>query len=231
MAARSSLLLALVILGALAVSAIPACDEDDPTPAVDAGSDADLSSVCPTGYLGDPAAPARLELRALRADGSDVPLADKDDLAVIFPPQGGRVAFVGVRLLNMDGCGVQIIGALRDPISKQVRLDGRTVNLRREPDGWGATGKGVTTDLESSDDIGNYSNVPLCPNQWAEQDVFDSPFELEVQVQDRRGKTVNAKIGVVPRCAEPGAKLASCRCLCKKGYVLGERCAEDGGTP
>lgn len=223
--------LSLVLLAPLAVAALPACDEDDgdvPAP-VDAGPD--TSSVCPTGYLGDPDAPAKLELRALRADGADVPLADGDDLALVFPPQGGRVAFVGVRALNMDGCGFQIIGALRDPITKQVRLDGRTVNLRRERDGWGATGKGVTTDLESADDIGNYSNVPLCPNQWADQDVFDHPFELEVQVQDRRGKTANAKITVTPRCAEPGAKLTSCRCLCKKGYVLGERCDEDGGTP
>ncbi len=220
------------LLSALAIAAASACDGDPPANA-DGGSDASddaLGSVCPTGYLGDPAAPAEIELRALKPDGSDVAIAEGADLAVIFPPQGGRVAFVGVRARNVDGCGMQVIGALRDPISKQIRLDGRTVNLRREPDGSGVTGKGVATDLESADDIGNYSNVPLCPNQWAEQDVFDQPFELEVQIQDRRGKTASAKVRVVPRCAEPGSKLASCRCLCKKGYVLGETCGEDAGT-
>lgn len=218
-----------VLLAVAATSA--ACDDDDGDHgAPDASADADDGgSVCPTGYLGDPSAPAEIELRALRADGTDVPLAQGDDLAIVFPPQGGRVAFVGVRARNVDGCGMQVIGALRDPLSKQVRLDGRTVNLRREEGGWGATGKGVSTDLESADDIGNYSNVPLCPNQWADQDVFDQPFELEVQIQDRRGKKADAKITVTPRCAEPGAKLTACKCLCKKGYVLGEACGEDAG--
>ena len=77
--------------------ALQGCPDEEPdAPSRDAGPDA--SSVCPTGYLGDPLLPPVIELRALRADGADVPLADGDDLAVLFPPQGGRVAFVGVRL-------------------------------------------------------------------------------------------------------------------------------------
>lgn len=198
----------------------------------DAGSmQADAS--CAAGFLGDPTQGPVLELRALRADGMDVPLEDGDDLAVIFPPQGGRVAFVGVRATNLDGCGVQVIGALRDPISKQVRIDGRTVNLRGTTDGWGTTGQGASTNLESSQAIGDYSNIPLCPNQWASQDVFDRRFDLEVRVEDRRKKSAVRTIGVVPRCAESGVKEAACRCLCRAGYVLGESCgevaAEDGG--
>lgn len=185
---------------------------------------------CPAGFLGDPAKDPVIELRALRANGTDVPIAEGDDLAVVFPPQGGRVAFVGVRAINVDGCGMQLVGALRDPLSKQVRLDGRTVNLRKEPDGWGTTGRGAETDLGSSDAIGDYSNVPLCPNQWADQDLFDQPFELEVQIKDRRGKTASKKIHVTPRCAEPGEKETACRCLCRKGYVLGETCGEDAGV-
>ncbi|MBX3229830.1 MAG: hypothetical protein KIT84_05805 [Labilithrix sp.] len=209
------------------------CPGDDPpaVPApVEAAADAPLASVCPTGYLGDPAAEPILELRALRADGTDVPLNDGDDLAVLFPPQGGRVAFVGVRVLNVDGCAAQIIGALRDPATKQVRLDGRTVNLRRQDDGWGVTGRGTATNIEDSDEIGDYSNVPLCPNQWADRDVFDQPFELELVLTDRRQKTASKKITVVPRCAEPGAKEVACKCLCRSGYVLGETCGEDAGA-
>lgn len=194
--------------------------EEGPTPPVQ----------CAAGFLGDATKEPMIELRALRPDGTDVPLRDGDDLAVLFPPQGGRVAFVGARVVNVDGCGLQIIGALRDPLSKQVRLDGRTLNLRREPDGWGTTGRGSTTDIESSDEIGDYSNIPLCPNQWANQDVFDVPFELEVQITDRRKKTATAKILVTPRCAEPGPKETACRCLCKKDYVLGESCGEDAGA-
>lgn len=213
------------VLLAAALTACPKGDDD----AVDGGPSG-VDATCPTGFLGDPSKDPVLELRALKADGTDVPLADGDDLAVLFPPQGGRVAFVGVRAINVDGCGMQLVGALRDPISNQVRVDGRTVNLRKEPDGWGTTGRGAETDLASSDAIGDYSNVPLCPNSWAEQDVYDQRFGLEVQIKDRRGKTATKKIQVTPRCAEPGVKETACRCLCKKGYVLGEACGEDAGV-
>jgi hypothetical protein len=208
-------LFALVLVG---------CPKSEVTPTPDADVDA---GPC---FFGDPNKEPELELRALRADGTDVPLVDGNDLAVIFPPQGGRVTFVGVRARNLDGCGIQLTGALRDPVTKQVRLDGRTLNLRREEDGWGTTGRGAETDLASSDAIGDYSNIPLCPNQWADRDVFDQTFELEVVVVDSRKKSVSKKINVIPRCAEPGEKETACRCLCKKGYVLGESCGEDAGV-
>jgi hypothetical protein len=223
---------ALFLLAALPLIALMGgCpDEEPPPPAQDGGGDEPPPSVCPTGYLGDLKADPIIELRALRADGTDVPLNDGDDLAVLFPPQGGRVAFVGVRALNVDGCGMQIVGALRDPNTKQLRLDGRTVNLRREPDGWGTTGRGTATNIEDSAEIGDYSNIPLCPNQWADQDVYDKGFELEVVITDRLKKTITKKINVVPRCAEPGEKETACRCLCRNGYVLGETCGEDAGV-
>jgi hypothetical protein len=218
---------------AIAMVMLTGCPGDDPQPANDAGVEAgpDAPTDCPAGFLGDPSKEIAIELRALKADGTDVPLNDGDDLAVVFPPQGGRVAFVGVRALNLDGCGVQVTGALRDLGSRQIRVDGRTVNLRKEPDGWGTTGQGTKTNIEDSAAIGDYSNVPLCPNQWADVNVFDQPFELEVLVQDRRKKQATKVIKVTPRCAEPGAKETACRCLCKKGYVLGESCGEDAGVP
>jgi hypothetical protein len=210
-------IVALAAAGVLA-GALVACPEDEPP-----------VGQCDIGILGDPNMDPVIELRALRADGTDVPLRNGDDLAVLFPPQGGRVAFVGARVINVDGCGMQIVGALRDPLSRQIRLDGRTLNLRREPDGWGTTGRGSRAAIEVSDEIGDYSNIPLCGNQWANQDVYDVPFELEVVITDRRKKTATAKIMVTPRCAEP-AREAACRCLCKKGYVLGEDCGEDAGS-
>ena len=206
---------------------------DDAAPRSDAGPDAVIDpppSVCDAGFLGDPSKEPVIELRALKADGSDIPLRDGDDLAVIFPPQGGRVAFVGIRALNLDACGVQITGALRDITTAQIRADGRTLNLDREPDGWGTSGHGTTAKIEESALIGNYSNIPLCPNQWASKDVYDQTFEVEVLVQDRGKRQVSKKIRVTPRCAEPGAKEVACRCLCKKDYVLGEVCGEDAGA-
>jgi len=223
---------AALSLGALLAGCPDGDDPPDPAPdgGPEAQADGPIGSVCPTGYLGDPKLDPVIELRALKADGTDVPIVDGDDLAVMFPPQGGRVAFVGIRATNVDGCGMQITGVLRDPISKQIRLDGRTVNLRRDqPEGWGTTGHGTTTNVSDSAEIGDYSNIPLCPNQWAEQDVFNVPFELEVIIVDRLKKTTSKKINVVPRCAEGGERLAACLCLCKKGYVLGETCGEDAG--
>ncbi len=108
------------MLGGAALAGCP--DEGEVAPVQDAGSDvaADTSSVCPAGYLGDRAKDPIIELRALRADGTDVPIADGADLAVLFPPQGGRVAFVGVRATNLDGCGVQVTGALMSYVSEEV---------------------------------------------------------------------------------------------------------------
>lgn len=214
-------------------AALGGCPGDGVDPVADGGVEAapDAPSDCPAGFLGDPGKPIEIELRALRADGTDVPLVDGNDLAVVFPPQGGRVTFVGVRAINLDGCGVQVTGALRDLGSRQIRIDGRTVNLRKEPDGWGTTGQGTITNIEDSAAIGDYSNIPVCPNQWADVDVFDQPFELEVVVQDRRKKTMTKVIKVTPRCAEPGEKETACKCLCKKGYVLGQSCGEDAGVP
>ena len=54
-------------------------------------------------------------------DYDAVPLADGGPLAILQPPQGGRVVFVGVRATNVDGCGLQLTGALRDETSRQVR--------------------------------------------------------------------------------------------------------------
>ncbi len=168
-----------------------------------------------------------VEIRALRADGADVPMKDGAELPLLFPPQGGRVSFVGVRVKNIDPCGVRLLGAVRDIKSRQVRIDGRTVNLQRDREGYGVTGLG-NTDVTSDVAIAAYSNVPLCPNQWAEESIFDAEYELEVVVTDRSGKKGGAKIKVIPKCAEP-MREAQCKCLCKKGYVLGEACGEDAG--
>lgn len=233
---RYLLLLAPVLVAA--PFALLGCPADDPAAPADAGPDvvvADaieepLPATCDAGFLGDPSQPPQIEIRALQADGTDVPLEEGGDVAIVFPPQGGRVLFVGVRALNVDACGIQVTGALRDIATKQIRLDGRTLNLERESDGWGTSGTGTTVDFEDSALIGNYSNVPVCPNEWASVDIFDQSFELELLVQDRQNRQVSKTIHVTPRCSEPGAKETACRCLCKHGYVLGETCGEDAGT-
>ncbi|GAC1546919.1 MAG: hypothetical protein NVS3B10_10840 [Polyangiales bacterium] len=155
------------------------------------------------------------------ADGRSSKVNDGDDVALTFPPQGGRVIFAGVRATNLDPCAVKLSGALRDETSLNVRVDTRTVNLKPTGDGWGAS---LDTDISS------FSNVPTCPNQWADTDVFDHEFELTLTVTERGGRTATQTLKVKPRCAEP-AREAECRCICKRGYVLGESCAGPDAGP
>jgi hypothetical protein len=155
-----------------------------------------------------------MDLLALGADESAIPLHDGDTIALDFPPQGGRVVFAGVRANNLDPCGVELSGALRDTPSNEVRIDVRTVNLL--PDDAGA---GVTSDTN----ISNFANVPVCPNQWSSRDAFGVPYALTVSVKDRSGRTASQTIQVTPTCAQP-SNAAECACECAHGYVLGQPC-------
>jgi hypothetical protein len=178
--------------------------------------------LCTLGYLGDRAAPIDLQLVARGASGAAIPIDEGADVALVFPPQGGRVTFVGARMTNVDPCYMNITGALRDPTSNAVRVDKRTVNLTPVGDGV----HGAPNDA----DISSFANVPTCPNQWASIDLYDQTFQLEFSVTDRNGKTAKKTIHVVPRCAEPD-KEVECRCICEAGYVLGRPCTpHDAGT-
>jgi hypothetical protein len=214
-----STLAALVVAGAASACSSSSSGPPPPTDAGEAGP-----SCAP--YFGDPSAPAVLELTILKDYATELPLADGDDVSMLFPPQGGRVVFVGVRAKNVDGCGLQITGALRDPSTKQVRVDGRTVTLRADDAGFGRSG-GIAAG--SSADISSYANIPVCPNQWASTDLFDHTFTLEVSIQDRKGKTASQSIRVVPRCVSSGPS-NDCTCICAHGYILGQDCSIDGGS-
>src|SRR6185437_13326487 len=122
-AATSSAIRVLVLAWPVAGLLLLGCPDGALKPSPDGGKIAPTfpvtdASPCAAGYLGDRAAPPRMELRQLLADGGDVPIKDGDDLDVLFPPQGGRVAFVGVRATNVDGCGIQVTGVLRDPTTQ-----------------------------------------------------------------------------------------------------------------
>jgi hypothetical protein len=181
---------------------------------------------CAAGILGDATKDMTFEFRVLHPDGSDNAVEDGGDVALILPPQGGRVVFVGVRATNLDGCAVTLTGALRDEATNQVVFDKRTVNLNPTGDGWGTSGS-PTQSISAARDT--YANVPMCPNQWATTDIYDHEFKLEVTLEDRAHKKLNKSIKVTPRCAEPGDKLAECLCICKLGYILGEKCDADAG--
>jgi hypothetical protein len=203
---------------ALAMLVLVGCGPHPGAGPGDAGSDG--PGVCGLGFLGDPSTPVQLDLIALGADGASSPIGEGSAVALLFPPQGGRVVFAGVRASNIDPCGVELSGALRDPASNEVRVDVRTVNLG-EVDG----GAGASTDSN----ISSFANIPVCPNEWSSQDAYGNPYALTVSVKDREGRTASQTIHVTPVCAEP-ARLSECLCICKAGYVLGQACPSDGGV-
>jgi hypothetical protein len=175
---------------------------------------------CSAGFLGDAGSPVDFEFLAVDPNYDAVTLDDGGALSILTPPQGGRVVFVGVRATNLDSCGVQLTGAVRDPTTHQVRFDMRTVNLIASGDGWGVTGP---VGASVSGTVANFANIPVCPNQWSTTDVDGNPYALEVTLTDREGRTVEKSIQVTPGCGEP-ATLADCQCICRAGYVLGSAC-------
>ncbi|MDC3954505.1 hypothetical protein KEG38_11635 [Polyangium jinanense] len=197
------------------VLALAACSSPSPPPEPDAGP----IGGCKLAYLGDPSAEPIMEVIALGPGGELQPISDGSSISLIFPPQGGRVVFAGVRATNVDPCAVRVAGALRDPVTKQVRLDTRIINLEPTDDGHGRS---------APTDISTFSNIAACPNQWAEEDLFDKPYELTVSLTDRDGKKVTKIMTVTPRCDEPGYE-AECLCMCAGDYVLGMQCDPDAG--
>ena len=203
------------LLVCMALGALAAC-----APANESSTDAGPLR-CGEPFVGDPAAEPVLELTVLGVDGASTPLVEGGDAQLIFPPQGGRVIFVGARAKNLDPCGVQITGAIRDTQSMQTRVDSRTVNLAVQADGWATS---------SDTQIASFANIPVCPNQWASTDAFDQSFEILLAVKDDTGRSATRSVHATPRCAEPDKK-SECLCQCKKGYVLGQACdAPDAGA-
>jgi hypothetical protein len=208
--ARAIALSALLTLAACSAPPAPPGDGG-----VDAGADA--ARPCAAGFVGDAGEEVELVVTALLG-ATATEVKDGDAVPLVFPPQGGRVIFAGVRARNLDTCAVTLTGVLRDPATKQVRLDARTVNLLGAADGWAET---------DASDYSTFSNIPVCPNEWSDTDVMGNVYELEITVADRGGRTGTKKLSVTPVCAEPALE-AECRCLCHAGYKLGEACSDTG---
>jgi hypothetical protein len=203
---------------ALALLAQAACSGSSKGSGPDGGPD-----TCPVGFLGDGGAPD-FTVTVLRADDSVVPIAQGDTVPMLFPPQGGRVIFVGVDATNVDGCGLQLTGAVRDLKTQEVRVDSRTINLIPIGGGHGVSGK---TGESVAAAIANFANVAVCPNEWSSTNLYGTLYGLEVTVKDKEGRQLTKKLNVTPECGEP-ARVAECECICQTGYVLGQAC--DGGT-
>jgi hypothetical protein len=203
------------------------CPGGDDEPPPDAGP-----PPCALPVVGDPADDIEIELVVL-GDGGALDTLDEASpmqaVSLFKPPQGGRVIFAGVRARNLDPCGVQLGGGLRDIASDKIVPEMRTVNL--EPDGQGWAGSDPA-------DITTFSNIAVCPNQWSDRDAFELPYELSVAVRERgTGRTAQSVVTAVPRCSAdvshceqgdaactPEQLVADCECICDVDYVLGMNC-------
>jgi hypothetical protein len=200
----------------LGVAASGCGPETSPPVETDAGTDAKIGCTLP--FIGDAAKDLEIEIIALRADYTSAPVAAGDSVALLFPPQGGRVIFAGVRARNVDPCNAQLLGAVRDLDTQQVRVDSRTINLEATDDGWGRS---------ADSDIASFANVPMCPNSWSKPNIYGTTYELEVTLTDRDKRKATKIVEVMPACAEP-ENAAECACICKGGYILGEMCGDGG---
>lgn len=176
-------------------------------------------SPCSFNFVGDERLDPEIEVTARSVDAKAVKVDEGDTIPLILPPQGGRVIFVGVRATNINACGARLTGVLRDTATNKIVIDARTVNLRPTLDG-----RAGSTDT----DISTFANIPICPNQWSTADAYGSEYQLEMSVKDRDGRLAKKVLHVTLECAEPENE-AQCRCICKEGYVLGEKCDQDGG--
>jgi hypothetical protein len=179
---------------------------------------------CPAGFIGDPKLPP--EGIMVYTNGYDRVLHDVmpgDAIPLEPPPQGGYVMYVAARVKNMDACGIEFRGRLRDPATgNEVGFDARSATLQKGADGYGRPDPGNNANL---------SNVNGCPDYTA-KDVHLETYDIEVTVVDRQGRRLDLKHPVVPTCmiSHPDIQ-KDCECTCKANYFLGKcRLVIDGGT-
>src|SRR5688500_13301707 len=157
------------------------------------GSETDADPACAIPFVGDPNAEPELEL-VVREGGDIDPntgvgsgtmrvLADGDMLPIVKPPQLGKVAFVGMRVNNIDVCQTYIKAYLSDCDGRPVAIDKRPARFRIAEDGW--------AEPQDADSISNFANPQTCPVPGLSRDVNGNWYELTVALVSQG----SAKIG------------------------------------
>lgn len=189
----------MLLRAAVLLAQVAGCS-DDVAPVIDA------PATCPIGDRSQPIA-----LDAMHTVGGAVTrLADGGEVELSRPIQGGKVIYVGVTALNVDGCNLQLNAALRDVGSNQViALEQRPVRLVAGPDGWGVP-------VSPFDDL---ANVPACPNAAATVDIDQASWQLELRLEESGGRSATKILTVAPRCASSDER-AECECECDSDYEL-----------
>ena len=190
------------------------------------GAGCSTPPTCPAGFIGDSTQAPEAVL--LITDGVSHVLKEVhqgDAIPLEPPPQGGYVFYVGAKVRNVDACGIQLAGTLRDPDSgDRIGYDARTTDLLLTADGWGQPDPGNNA---------NVANVNGCPDYGA-KDVQGKPYQLEMYATDRSGRTAKVTASVVPTCMQSNPLVQQdCLCNCSANYMLGKTCMPgnpDGGA-
>lgn len=180
------------------------------------GSEVDAEVRCP---IGDPAAPAEIEVVHLDANLQVVPTVDGAHVPLQVPPQGGWIILLGVRARNLDGCRLVLTTSFREACQGPIiKVDQRPARLMDTGDGWAIS----TTST--------FGNLPICPQLTALRDLHEQPYDVTVEVEDGDGKRASRTLSLVPTCPAD----ERCTCECDHNYVLGGACppvGPDAGIP
>jgi hypothetical protein len=141
---------------------------------------------------------------------------DGDTVDLVFPPQGGFVMFVGVKVRGLSSPNVRLEASLLDTNGTSLASDTRQLTLHPASNDatlW-------LPDLSSYVDV---ANITVCPS-YDNVDRFGRPYQLECSVTElstqRTGKTRRL---VVPACRQTDVSLQQrCRCLCAANYTDGK---------
>jgi len=137
-------------------------------------------------------------------------------LALVRPPQGGYVVFVGARVTGFAApTTVELTGLLKNGATV-ISQDARTVTLQQAPDDanvWIPDLRSITT----------VSNIAVCPSN-STTDRVNASFTLEVQVLDR----ATGRMGVADQttqlvCTQSDATVQqNCVCECQGNFMVGK---------
>jgi hypothetical protein len=169
----------------------------------------DAAAHCP---VGDPSAPAQLEIVNLDVNLDIVNTTPNAPVPLFPPPQGGWIVFLGARATNLDGCRVDLTTSFRDvPGGSIIQVDRRPTQLDDTGDGWAVTRTSMA------------ANLPICPQLTATRNLHDEPYEITVTLEDAYGQRASQSMVIVPVCPDPDPT-GRCLCECDQHYVVGGSC-------
>lgn len=150
-------------------------------------------------------------------EGQPLALLDSGaDVALVHPPQGGRVILIGAQIGNITTDIADIKTTLFGPDGSTYTEAARTIALVPVP---GQPGL-MQPDLRTRTQV---SHMTMCPVH-GDRDIVDQTWTLEVSITEYDvdcPRTGSTRVDVVPRCVDTDpTELSNCRCLCQVGGSL-----------